>query len=396
MTLLENQSNLGFVATANRGMRLHPERDVVLLNSDTVVANDWLDRLRECAWRDETTGTVTPFSNNATICSYPAFCCDNALPGDLSVAELDALFREANRGESVPIPTAVGFCMYIRRDCLDQVGLFDAERFGRGYGEENEFCFRAARHGWRHLLCADTFVYHAGAVSFGEERSEQQRAALAALTALHPDYEAVVRAFVAADAPKPYRFAVDMARVMRTARAAGHPTTLVIAGESDGTLDAQLEKPAETAGSSAAILLLAPCAATGSAPAMALSWADGAPGNAVCFDADRDYATLLRLLAAAGVGRVRLCRVQSVHPQFLRLPRDLGVPCAAEGAGDGPAVRLTDSASRRAGVRKARDFFTRIGRNFIARRPPEAKATRGYGKGGPGRLMESGYWTDHE
>jgi GT2 family glycosyltransferase len=52
-------------------MRLHPERDVVLLNSDTVVANDWLDRLLACADLESRIGTVTPFSNNATICSFP-------------------------------------------------------------------------------------------------------------------------------------------------------------------------------------------------------------------------------------------------------------------------------------------------------------------------------------
>ncbi len=175
VTLLENAANLGFVATVNRGMALHPERDVVLLNSDTVVANDWLDRLRECAWREPATASVTPFSNNATICSYPGFCADNALPQGMSVAELDALFRDTNRGASVAIPTAVGFCMYIRRDCLEQVGLFDVALFGRGYGEENEFCLRAARRGWQHLLCADVFVYHAGGVSFADTQSEQKQ-----------------------------------------------------------------------------------------------------------------------------------------------------------------------------------------------------------------------------
>ncbi|MBP6382816.1 MAG: glycosyltransferase family 2 protein [Pseudomonadales bacterium] len=212
VTVLENDANLGFVATVNRGMALHPARDVLLLNSDTVVANDWLDRLRECAWRDAGTGTVTPFSNNATICSYPRFCQDNALPDGLSVAELDALFRDTNRGASVVIPTAVGFCMYIRRDCLEQVGLFDVALFGRGYGEENEFCLRAARRGWRHLLCADTFVYHAGGVSFADTQSAQKAAAMKTLTALYPDYESLVQRFVAADPPAPYRHAVDMAQ----------------------------------------------------------------------------------------------------------------------------------------------------------------------------------------
>ena len=57
--------------------------------------------------------------------------------------------------------------MYIRRAALADVGLFDADAFGRGYGEENDFCLRASARGWRHLLACDTFVYHEGTVSFG-------------------------------------------------------------------------------------------------------------------------------------------------------------------------------------------------------------------------------------
>ena len=80
VTLLENEENLGFVATVNRGMALSTENDVVLLNSDTEVANDWLDRLLQAAQKMPRIGTLTPFSNNATICSFPRFCFSNPLP----------------------------------------------------------------------------------------------------------------------------------------------------------------------------------------------------------------------------------------------------------------------------------------------------------------------------
>ena len=121
LTLLENAENLGFAGSVNRGMELHPERDVVLLNSDTEVANDWLDRLAAAA--GYRIGTVTPFSNHATICSYPQ-------PEGWTVTELDRIFREVNAGHRVRIPTAVGFCMYIRRECLNEAGKFRAEVFG--------------------------------------------------------------------------------------------------------------------------------------------------------------------------------------------------------------------------------------------------------------------------
>ena len=207
-TVVANARNLGFVATANLGFRLAGRRDVVLLNSDTEVPPGWLDRLRRAAVADPRAGTVTPFSNNATICSFPRFCEDNPLPPGHTTASLDRLFAQTLAGQTVEIPTAVGFCMYIRRDCLDEIGDFDAATFGAGYGEENDFCLRATARGWRHLHVLDVFVRHEGGSSFGPRQQELQRHAMAAMLRLHPHYDELVRAYIERDPPRPYRDAV--------------------------------------------------------------------------------------------------------------------------------------------------------------------------------------------
>lgn len=212
ITLLRNQRNLGFVGSVNRGMALHTRRDVVLLNSDTEVADGWLDRLSAAAVRHPDAATLTPFSNNATICSYPYEGWAGEVPGTLGLAGLDALFATTLDGVAVDLPTGVGFCMYIRRAALDALGTFDEAAFGRGYGEENDFCRRAAKAGWRNLLCADVFVYHHGGVSFGADRLELMRAGGQALLARHPEYDDVVRAFIVADPFAPLRAAVDDVR----------------------------------------------------------------------------------------------------------------------------------------------------------------------------------------
>lgn len=212
LSLLENEHNLGFVLTVNRGMALHPDRDVVLLNSDTEVANDWLDRLVACAARHPSAGTLTPWSNNATICSYPFEGWNGGTPGKLGLAGLDTLISTTLAGQTLEIPTAVGFCMYIRRRCLDETGLFDAERFGRGYGEENDFCRRAARLGWHNLLAADIFVFHEGGVSFSDERTALQANAMKRLLEAHPDYMDVVMEFIRRDPAAPLRTRIDQAR----------------------------------------------------------------------------------------------------------------------------------------------------------------------------------------
>ncbi|NRP46005.1 MULTISPECIES: glycosyltransferase [unclassified Marinobacterium] len=201
--LLENDVNLGFVATVNRGMR-ETNNDVVLLNSDAEVSNDWLDRMLNAAYSyPEPVSSVTPFSNNATICSFPGFCEDNDLMFGKSVFEIDEAFKRCNHAQVVEVPTAIGFCMYITRSSLNDAGLFDVEKFGKGYGEENEFCLRTAARGWKHLHALDTFVWHKGSVSFGDEvRDERASAALQIIEQDYPSYSKDVHRFIALDPAK--------------------------------------------------------------------------------------------------------------------------------------------------------------------------------------------------
>ncbi len=217
-TLLVNSKNRGFVHSVNRGMDLHPDRDVVLLNSDTEVFDGWLDRLSQAAERHPRTGTVTSLSNNAAICSYPRFLQDNPFPLELGYAELDSLTATANAGVEVAAPTGVGFCMYIKRGTLEEIGRFDEARFGRGYGEENDFCQRAIRKGWRNIIAADVFVRHWGAASFQGEKAKRVQAALKTIDRLHPNYRKEVDKFIRRDPLLEARRHLDYARMQRLRR----------------------------------------------------------------------------------------------------------------------------------------------------------------------------------
>lgn len=197
--LVVNDENLGFVGTVNRGFTLDTDADVILLNSDTVVSNDWVQRLQACAYREDNIGTVTPFSNNGTICSYPVFLIPNSIPNQWNARELDRAFQSGNSESHCEIPTAVGFCMYIKRSCLNATGAFDAEAFGQGYGEECDFSLRASAKGWKHVIAADIFVYHEGAASFASESTERKRSADTIMDRLHPSYHTLIGDFIARD-----------------------------------------------------------------------------------------------------------------------------------------------------------------------------------------------------
>ena len=210
--LITHTENQGFVRSVNEGFAAAGERDVVILNSDTEVPVNWLTRLQTAAEREPKAASITPFSNNATICSYPNFCEDNTLPEGLDCSVLDALFASANAGGVIEIPTAVGFCMYVRRQALNEIGDFDESAFGRGYGEENDWCLRATAKGWKHLLAADVFVFHAGGASFGDEAASYQANALNVMSERYPDYERDIAQFIEADPLENARYNVDAVR----------------------------------------------------------------------------------------------------------------------------------------------------------------------------------------
>lgn len=318
-TLLHNEHNLGFVGTVNRGMALYPDNDVVLVNSDTEVSNDWLDRLQAAAYSDARIGSVTPFSNNATICSYPVFCEDNPLPQGYTPAALDQVFAKVNNGQLVDIPTAVGFCMFIRRDCLLDAGAFDAKLFGRGYGEENEFCMRSAQRGWRHVLTGDTFVYHKGGVSFAETQSEHQRHGHKVLTHLYPHYDAVIQQHIAANPARTLRFAVDA----ELARRSELPVVVVINHCRGGGTERHMLEFSAQISAQAQVYLLSPETENGRLYLRPFAQREHA---GLVFDPATQMPQLLDTLRWLGVARLHYHHTIGLPASMLLLPEQL--PCS--------------------------------------------------------------------
>lgn len=202
--LIENQENLGFVKSVNIGMK-KGTIDVILLNSDTIVTDNWIDKLHKTAYSNKTIATVTPFSNRATIFSYPETLVDNEIPKDFTTNELNSLVEEANRDLIIDVPTAHGFCLYIKRDALDEIGYFNENKYGKGYGEENDFSMRALSLGWRNVASCNTFIEHLGSVSFSKNRDAFVENNLKILNSDYPEYSLLIERFIEEDPLKEAR-----------------------------------------------------------------------------------------------------------------------------------------------------------------------------------------------
>ena len=199
ITLVQNPQNIGYLKTVNLLAGL-TRNHFVVLNTDTEVPPGWLERLMYPIFRDDRVASTTPFTNSGTICSFPNINQDNVLYEGLDISQLDRFFQMVDFEKNlVEIPTAIGFCMGINRSVYLKLGLFQ-EVFGRGYGEENDWCMRASAEGYRHVIVPNLFVYHAHGGSFSAtEKEKLLEANLQTIRAMHPEYFQRVDQFIAQD-----------------------------------------------------------------------------------------------------------------------------------------------------------------------------------------------------
>jgi GT2 family glycosyltransferase len=189
-----NSQNLGYLNTVNKGMRM-TGNDVILLNTDTIVTSGWARKMRACAYSYNRIATVTPFTNNGRMCSVPNFLQDNDIPDGFTVDSFAGCVEKASTNSYPELVTAVGFCMYIRRSIIDEIGYFDEVNFGKGYGEEVDFSFRATNKGYKNVLCDNTFVFHKGRASFLDTQSDMMEKNHIFLSKKYPKFWADIALF---------------------------------------------------------------------------------------------------------------------------------------------------------------------------------------------------------
>jgi O-antigen biosynthesis protein len=169
----------GYTIAANLGMKASRGDYVILLNSDTIVTQGWLERLVACAESDGRIGIFGPLSNAASHQSVPALreegrWATNPLPPWLNPDGMAAVVAGVSRQQHPLVPFVNGFCYGIRRRLLEAIGTFDEENFASGYCEENDFSFRAVEAGWMLAIVDDAYVYHVKSSSYAVEGRNQR------------------------------------------------------------------------------------------------------------------------------------------------------------------------------------------------------------------------------
>lgn len=238
--MLKNAENLGFIHSVNRGFEkaLSWGEPVVLMNSDALVPAGWASRLVAPMMAEKDVATVTPMSNDAEIFTAPLICAPQPLD-PRQADQIDATARRLNpRAERVSAPTGVGFCMAINLEYLRKLPRLDPA-FGRGYGEEVDWCQRARALGGGHICATNLFVEHRGGQSFGSTEKKQLIAANnRKITRRYPAYDTEVQRFVSADPLRSTRLALALAWV---GAQDAYPVSIYLAHSMGGGAEAYLQ-----------------------------------------------------------------------------------------------------------------------------------------------------------
>lgn len=159
--LIRNAENRGFPAAVNQGIAIARGAQVLLLNNDTLVTTGWLSSLLEAFTVDPQIGLVGPVSNHVSGSQQVAVTYRD-------LADLDGFaweWRSQNRRQLQETDRLIGFCLLIKRELIDRIGVLD-ERFGIGNFEDDDYCRRAREAGYRAVIVRESFVHHYGSVTF--------------------------------------------------------------------------------------------------------------------------------------------------------------------------------------------------------------------------------------
>ena len=162
----ENEENLGFVQTCNKGISIAKGDIVVLLNSDTIIPKEFCERIIKCFNSDNKIGIASPIGASSVTYYIP-------LPQNLTLEEMNHRLREKHQCSYPLIPNAEGFCYCIRKDVIEQQGYLDTI-WGKGYHEEVDYAYKAITNGWTNVLIDDLYVFHKAEASFGKKNRSQQ------------------------------------------------------------------------------------------------------------------------------------------------------------------------------------------------------------------------------
>ena len=187
---LRHETNQGYTVNINRAF-VDPSKYVLLLNSDCLIQRSEILQLVKTADTYPMLAGVGPLSNLAGSQSVAIAARRSWLDlTNIEIAEAVKFLtpRLAWKFGRRPfiVPSVNGFCTLWRTEAVREVGAFDAVNFTRGYGEEDDLCFRLLEQGWLCAVAPWVLAIHFKTQSFSAaERNARKPLAMAVLERIY-------------------------------------------------------------------------------------------------------------------------------------------------------------------------------------------------------------------
>lgn len=156
-----NKENLGFSKGCNQGINVSIGENILLLNNDTIVTPNWLYNMDRSLWKEDKIAAVSCMSNYVTNNQQIEVEYTNIY----SMLAFALNFNILNFDKHDQMDKLIGFCMMIKKEVINKIGLLD-ENFLIGNFEDDDYCLRMRKAGYKLILCKDTFIHHFGSISF--------------------------------------------------------------------------------------------------------------------------------------------------------------------------------------------------------------------------------------
>lgn len=156
--IIRNAENLGFPIAVNQGIKAAQGEIIVVLNNDIIVTPFWLDRLAEHL---KTFDMIGPKTNSV---SGPQKVGAASYSNPSGIDNFASVIYANNQGKAIPFHRLVFFCVAIKKQVIDKIGLLD-EQFSPGNFEDDDFCLRAVEAGFKLGIADDVFIHHEGSAT---------------------------------------------------------------------------------------------------------------------------------------------------------------------------------------------------------------------------------------
>jgi GT2 family glycosyltransferase len=330
IALIRHERELGFAAAANAGIQAAEGRDVVLLNSFTLTPPNWLERLRAAAYAAPDIGTVTPLSSVTGMLGYADDASFYRCRDQAAINRLDRMAERANGAVVIDIPVGGSCCLYLRRDCLDAVGVFRADVFAQGPCGQNDLCLRARHLGWRNVALPGLFVGHRdgppfGAPPFGDNTVHLRARNSRIIEQLHPGHDALIKDFLTRDPLAEPRRRIELLR-WRSQGRKWQRAVVLITHDDGGGVEQRLRHAVGTHTSAQCrAIVLRPATTASGEPAIAVR--DGVSGDFpdLVYAMPRELPALVRLLRAAASESIEAHHLADYPPAVYDLITRLGI-----------------------------------------------------------------------